>query len=83
MARQIHASLLWHSMPIVFNEDDHFDFEKADNNFVSAVRAHAPWGFFDYRMQGEDVEGTPLNTAVLYRRILEYFLRLLNPTSAA
>lgn len=42
--------------PILFNEDDHFDFEKADNNFVSAVKSYASWGYFDYRMAGEKFE---------------------------
>lgn len=34
-------------MPIVFNEDDHFDFDKPENNFVNAVKAGASWGYFD------------------------------------
>lgn len=34
-------------MPIVFNEDDHFDFDKPDNNFAAAVSAGASWGYFD------------------------------------
>jgi hypothetical protein len=40
-------------MPIVFNEDDHFDFEKPVNNFTAAVGEYASWGYFDYRMKGE------------------------------
>jgi len=35
--------------PIVFNEDDHFDFDKPSNNFVEAVKAYASWGYFDFR----------------------------------
>jgi hypothetical protein len=41
-------------MPILFNEDDHFDFDKPENNFVSALTQYASWGYFDYRMKGED-----------------------------
>ena len=33
--------------PILFNEDDHFDFEKPSNNFVSAISEYASWGYFD------------------------------------
>jgi dienelactone hydrolase len=33
--------------PILFNEDDHFDFEKPRNNFTAAVGEHASWGYFD------------------------------------
>ena len=40
-------------MPIIFNEDDHFDFDKPMNNFVAAVHSYASWGFFDYRLKGE------------------------------
>jgi hypothetical protein len=40
-------------MPIVFNEDDHFDFDRPANNFRSAVAEYASWGYFDYRMDGE------------------------------
>ncbi|MBN9657822.1 MAG: hypothetical protein J0H49_06565 [Acidobacteria bacterium] len=34
-------------MPILFNEDDHFDFDKPENNFAAAVAAGASWGYFD------------------------------------
>lgn len=34
-------------MPIVFNEDDHFDFEAPRNNMVAAVESGASWGYFD------------------------------------
>ncbi len=34
-------------MPILFNEDDHFDFDQPSNNFLKAVSAYASWGYFD------------------------------------
>jgi hypothetical protein len=40
--------------PILFNEDDHYDFEKSVNNFTEATKVHASWGFFDYRRAGEN-----------------------------
>lgn len=40
-------------MPILFNEDDHFDFDQPQNNFIAAIEAGASWGYFDYRMKGE------------------------------
>jgi len=44
--------------PILFNEDDHYDFDKPMNNFVAATGAGASWGYFDYRKPGESfVEG--------------------------
>ena len=34
-------------MPILFNEDDHFDFDQPDNNMLAAVSEYASWGYFD------------------------------------
>lgn len=34
-------------MPILFNEDDHYDFEKPLNNFVAAISKYASWGCLD------------------------------------
>lgn len=42
------------TMPVVVNEDDHFDFEQDKNNFVAAVEKYVSWGYFDYRKDGED-----------------------------
>jgi hypothetical protein len=42
--------------PILFNEDDHFNFEKEWNNFAAAVTNYSSWGYFDYRMQNEPFE---------------------------
>lgn len=41
------------NQPVIFNEDDHYDFEKADNNMIRAVKSYASWGYFDYRFEGE------------------------------
>ena len=37
----------YRTMPILFNEDDHFDFEKPLNNMLAAVRSYVSWGYFD------------------------------------
>ena len=34
-------------MPILFNEDDHFDFDKPQNNFMAALSEYAFWGYFN------------------------------------
>ncbi len=34
-------------LPVLFNEDDHFDFDRPRNNLLAAVGEHASWGFFD------------------------------------
>jgi hypothetical protein len=43
----------YRNVPILFNEDDHFDFEKPGNHFIAAVSQYASWGYFDFRMAGE------------------------------
>jgi hypothetical protein len=53
MVRKTRAVTGYRAMPILFNEDDHFDFGKPENNFTSAVSEYASWGYFDFRMKGE------------------------------
>jgi hypothetical protein len=53
MVRTTRAISEYRGQPVVFNEDDHFDFELPDNNMLAALDEHASWGFFDYRMKGE------------------------------
>jgi hypothetical protein len=38
--------------PIVFNEDDHTDFDAGDNHLLAAISRCTSWGFFDYRRKG-------------------------------
>jgi len=54
--REARAVPGYRGQPILFNEDDHFDFEKPWNNFIAAVSEYASWGYFDFRMQGEGHE---------------------------
>ena len=53
MAQRTRAVPGYTPKPIVFNEDDHFDFDRPENNFTAAVGEHASWGYFDYRMKDE------------------------------
>lgn len=47
MVRQTRAVRGYSPKPILFNEDDHFDFDKPQNNFVAALSEYASWGYFD------------------------------------
>ena len=47
MVMDTRALLSYIEKPILFTEDDHFDFDKPENNFLSAVSAYASWGYFD------------------------------------
>ena len=53
MITQTRALPTYGSKPIVFNEDDHFDFDQPDNNLLAAFTNHASWGLFDYRQNNE------------------------------
>ncbi|MBZ0302460.1 MAG: hypothetical protein K8J31_22130 [Anaerolineae bacterium] len=56
MVRQVRRVDGYTPKPIVFNEDDHFNFDHSDNHMLAAVHEYASWGFFDYRMAGEGYE---------------------------
>lgn len=67
-------------MPIVFNEDDHFDFDKPMNNFIAATSAYSSWGFFDYRMKeegfDEGYQSVPVNWQISSPRKRSFFEKL-------
>jgi hypothetical protein len=68
-------------MPILLNEDDHFDFDKPTNNFAAAVGEFASWGYFDYRRNGEGFDegyqSVPVNWQTSSERKKGFF-RLLS-----
>ena len=71
-------------MPILFNEDDHFNFDKENNNFTAAVKSYASWGYFDYRMEGETFkdgyQSVPVDWGINSDRKKQFF-RLLREIS--
>ena len=74
----------YRGQPILFNEDDHFDFNKPQNNMLAAVRAYAGWGYFDYRMAGErfddGYQSVPVNWTISSQRKREFFELLATVT---
>lgn len=72
-------------MPIVFNEDDHFDFDKPENNFVAAVKEYASWGYFDFRMKDEAFEdgyqSVPVDWGINSDRKKSFFEKLKEITA--
>ncbi|HEY1174153.1 MAG TPA: hypothetical protein VGH19_22500 [Verrucomicrobiae bacterium] len=71
-------------VPIVFNEDDHFDFDQPMNNFLAATEAYASWGFFDYRMRDEGFDegyqSVPVNWGISSGRKRGFFKLLKEMT---
>lgn len=63
--------------PILFNEDDHFDFDKPQNNMMAAVGAYAGWGYFDFRMKNEGFDegyqSVPVNWGISSQRKRGFF----------
>ena len=47
MVRQTRKLEGYRPMPILFNEDDHYDFDKPMNNMLAAIGEYASWGLFD------------------------------------
>lgn len=80
------------SKPILFNEDDHYDFDKPENNMVNAIKANASWGFFDFRKRGETLrendasfdegyQSIPVNWKISSERKKQFFEKLKEITS--
>ena len=85
MVRQTRAVPGYRPMPILFNEDDHFDFDRPENNFLAAIGEYASWGYFDYRMPGEGFDegyqSVPVNWAISSDRKRGFFGLLNEITS--
>jgi hypothetical protein len=47
MVERTRTRLRGREIPVVVNEDDHFDFDHDDNNMLAAVSRYASWGLFD------------------------------------
>jgi hypothetical protein len=73
-------------MPILFNEDDHENFDQSTNNFAAAITDHVSWGWFDFRRQGEPIEegyqSPPVNWGVSSARKRAFFGYLSEITGA-
>ncbi len=64
-------------MPILFNEDDHYAFDRPKNNCRVAIEAYASWGYFDYRRKGESFangfQSVPVDWTIGSRRKKDFF----------
>ena len=87
MVRRCRALDGYRGQPILFNEDDHFDFDQPQNNMLAAVSEHAGWGYFDYRMEGEGYhegyQSVPVDWGIRSARKRGFFGLLALVTGAA
>lgn len=66
--------------PILFNEDDHFDFERSDCNFLAAVGEYASWGYFDPYADG--FQSPPVNWGLHTERKRAFFEKVREMTGS-
>jgi hypothetical protein len=59
----------YHPVPILFNEDDHFDFDKPMNNMTAAIGEYSSWGYFD----PEGYQSPPVNWGIDTERKKAFF----------
>jgi hypothetical protein len=87
MVRRCRAMDSYRGQPILLNEDDHFDFDRPDNNMLAALSEYAGWGYFDYRMEGEGYregyQSVPVDWEIGSARKRGFFGLLAQVTSAA
>lgn len=84
MVRQARARPGYRPMPILFNEDDHFDFDKPTNNMLAAIGEYASWGYFDpgennYR---DGYQSPPVRWDINTERKRAFFGKLAEVTGA-
>lgn len=77
MVQQTRQVSGYRPMPILFNEDDHFQFDQPENNFIAAISEHASWGYFDYRLKDEGFDegyqSVPVNWQTSSQRKRSFF----------
>ncbi len=87
MLRRTRAVPGYTPKPILFNEDDHFDFDRPMNDLVAAISEYASWGYFDYRMAGEGFDegyqSVPVNWGLSSARKRAFFRLLAEITGSA
>jgi hypothetical protein len=86
MVRDCRAAPTYRGQPILFNEDDHFDFDAPDNHMLAAIDEYAGWGCFDYRMAGEGFregfQSVPVDWSIGSERKRGFFRLLAEVTGA-
>jgi hypothetical protein len=71
-------------MPILFNEDDHFNFDQPMNNMVAAISEYASWGYFDPGKSdySDGYQCPPVNWGLNTERKRAFFTLLKEVTGA-
>jgi len=78
MVEKTKALSTYRGQPIVFNEDDHYDYDKEANNFKYAIESYASWGYFDFRRKDESdikigYQSVPVDWGINHERKQDFF----------
>lgn len=78
IVREIRGSPVYTDKPVLYNEDDHFNFDRPKNHMKSALSEYASWGYFD---PGENnyidgYQSPPVNWGINTERKRSFFRKL-------
>ncbi|HXG09758.1 MAG TPA: hypothetical protein VNK04_08210 [Gemmataceae bacterium] len=75
MVRQTRKVPGYRPMPILFNEDDHFNFDQPKNNLLAALSEYASWGYFDPGKNNyeDGYQSPPVNWGINTTRKKQFF----------
>jgi hypothetical protein len=84
MVREARAVPGYIAKPILFNEDDHFEFDRPRNNLTAAVGEYASWGYFDPGKNdyNDGYQSLPVNWGLNTDRKRAFFARVAEITGA-
>lgn len=76
------------NIPIVNNEDDHYNFDREVNNLTVSIKNYVSWGYFDFRLEGEKdfIEGfqtIPVDWGINSDRKKQFFNKVAEITGVS
>jgi len=85
MVRRTRAVPGYVPKPILFNEDDHYNFDQPENNMTAAVGEYASWGYYDQGTNNytNGYQSPPVNWGINTERKQEFFKLVGEITGAA
>jgi hypothetical protein len=75
MVRRTRAVQGYTPKPILFNEDDHYNFDQPTNNFTAAIGEYASWGYYDQGTNNyaDGYQSPPVNWGINTERKQGFF----------
>jgi hypothetical protein len=75
MVRRTCAGPGYMPKPVLFNEDDHYNFDQPENNFTAAIGEYASWGYYDQGTNNyvDGYQSPPVNWGINTERKKGFF----------